>query len=173
MTLISKQEGGQTMSARHKLNKFLAGMSDSNLSLNNRDSCQFRCKNGMKCIVELIPNSSIALAYIPMKRLPDSLATRVATLERALKLNLRLQKELGASMVFDERVDQITLCSQLDIDRCSFDEFDTWLGKLIKRSAPLREDVDRFEAGWSVKKNQSNGKSPLNRAIQNAVLLKV
>jgi len=161
------------MSARHKLNKFLAGMSDANLSLNDRDSCQFRCTNGMKCIVELIPNTSVALGYLPLKRLPDTMATRVATLESALKMNLSLQKELGASIVLDERLDQITLCSQLDIEKCTFDEFDAWLGNLIQRSEPLRNDIDRFEPPVSMKRNPNPPKTQLNRAIHNAVLLKV
>ncbi len=161
------------MSARHKLNKLLAGMSDSALSLNDRDSCQFKCTNGMKCIVELIPNTTIALGYLPLKRLPDSMATRVATLEKALKMNLSLQKELGASIVFDERLDQVTLCAQLDVEQSTFDQFDRWLGKLIKRAKTALEDIDRYEGAQVTKRQQIARPTQLNQAIQSAVLLKI
>lgn len=161
------------MSARHQLNTLLAGMSDSTLSLNDRDSCQFKCTNGMKCIVELIPNTSIALAYLPLKRLPDAMAARVATLEKALKMNLGLQKSLNACIIFDERMDQLTLSSQLDINSCNFDVFDTWLGNLIKRSKGVLQDIDRFEGDSRTMRNPQKKRTQLNQAIQSAVLLKI
>ncbi|MDX1453125.1 MAG: type III secretion system chaperone [Oleiphilaceae bacterium] len=160
--------------ARHKLNRFLASMSDSRLVLNERDSCSFKCTNGMRCIVELIPNSTAVLVYFPLKRLPDSLATRVATLEQALSMNLSLQQSNGATIVLDERLKQLTLSAQRELETCSFEEFDSWLGKLIQRSQRAQEELDRFELPKALKaKSKGPSVSPLNQAIQNSVLLKI
>lgn len=166
---------------RHKLNTLLAGISNASLSLNQNDSCQFLCTNGMKCIVELVPNSSYAMAYMPIKRLPDSLSVRCATLEKALKMNLSLQKEFGFSFVFDERLDQITVCAQVDIEHCHFDEFDQCLGNLITQSEPLRETLEQIEtttASYTKKLApqqilQNQKKAQISQVIHNAMLLKV
>lgn len=134
------------MSYAHKLNKLLEGISDSGLSLDDKGSCQFYCKNGTKCIVELIPSGSRCLAYMPLMRLVDRMDVRNAVLEQTLKMNLRMLQTPGRSLALDERTEQVCLCSEIDLEDCTFDDFDQWLGDLIAASAGLKEELKQHLA---------------------------
>lgn len=163
------------MQLKHQLSKLLAGISGSTLTLNDRDSCQFLCTNGLKCIIELVPNSVRALGYIPVKGVPENLSLRIRTLEKALSRNLALQQSSNTSLVFDERVNQLMLTSHIAIDECSLDDFDQWVSQLIQRSASIKDELDRVDLSVA-SANQAVGKpslTPINQAVKQAVMLKI
>jgi len=156
-----------------KLSQFLAQMSNGSLTLDRYGRTQFKCTNGLKCFVEQIPNTAKALCYLPLTRLPDTMASRVAMLEKALMLNLSLQHKLSASLVYDERVESLCVSAQLDIEGCHFEDFDQWLGRLIEAAPQIQEDLVRVNEVSKLQAKPQQQATTLNRAIHSAVLLKV
>ena len=57
------------------------------------------------------------------------------------------------SLVYDARIDNITLCSQCEIMEVSLDEFDHWLGHLIQKSEYIRSKL--VEAGLQASLNRT------------------
>ncbi len=138
---------------RNKLNALLNQVSPIDLSLNNKDSCSMKCANGLTCVVEYLPDSQHAFGYIPVSRLPNSDRARAVLLQEALSINLQLQKEDVLALVYDNRIDHVVVCTQLDLESTNLEEFDLWLGNLIQKGEYLHSRL--IESGLQASLNQT------------------
>ncbi len=144
-----------------RINQLLAAISQVGLKLVENHSCQMQCANGLICVVETLPETERAFGYIALSRLPNADVSRAALMQEALSLNLQLQKEDVLSIVYDKRIDHITLCSQCDVMDVNIDEFDHWLGNLIEKSDYIRSKLIESGLQASLNKTQEQRRKAL------------